>query len=81
MFLNHYYVYTEDGRSIEELLIEEGLALVWSQDGQHLGWFIYLGSVAKEQESGCLWHNYQASQRGEPDDFRVLGLTYLESRS
>lgn len=26
--LNDYYVYTEDGRSIEELLIEEGLALV-----------------------------------------------------
>ncbi len=79
--LNNPYVYTEDSRSIEELLTEEGLALVWSQDGQHLGWFIYLDSVAKKQGSGCLWHDYQWFQRGEPNDFRVPGPTYLEFRS
>ena len=69
-----YYVYDVDGYSIEQHLVEEGLALIWTQDGQHLGWFVYLDSLAKQNESGCLWHDYQAFQRGEPNEFRIPGL-------
>ncbi|MBC8452893.1 MAG: hypothetical protein H8D69_00305 [Chloroflexi bacterium] len=76
---NHYYLYTSDGDSIEQQLIHEGLALIWSQDGQHLGWFLFRDASAKENESGCLWHDYQAFQRGEPNEFRIPGLTYPKS--
>ena len=75
---NHYYLYTRDGFSIEQQLVEEGLALIWTQDGQHLGWFVYLDAAAKKHDSGCLWHDYQAFQRGEPNEFRILGLTYRD---
>lgn len=77
---NHYYLYTEDGRSIEQVLIDEGLALTWTQDGQHLGWLLFKDAKAKERESGCLWHDYQAFLRDEPNEFRIPGLTYPESR-
>jgi len=76
---SHYYVFTHDGQSIEEKLISEGLALTWTQDGQHLGWFLFLDAAAKQNESGCLWHDYQAFQRGEPNEFRIPGLTYPDS--
>lgn len=32
----HYYLFTADGRSIEEQLVREGLALIWIQDGEHM---------------------------------------------
>ncbi len=30
-----YYVYTQDGDSIDELMVAEGLAKAWTRDGQH----------------------------------------------
>jgi endonuclease YncB( thermonuclease family) len=72
----HYYLFKENGDSIEQQLIREGLALTWSQDGQHLGWFLFNDAQARAQESGCLWYDYQAFQRGEPNDYRIPGLTY-----
>ena len=30
-----YYVYTQDGDSIDEILVSEGLAKAWTRDGQH----------------------------------------------
>jgi endonuclease YncB( thermonuclease family) len=75
---DHYYLYTHDGFSIGQQLVEEGLALIWTQDGQHLGRFVYLDSVAKKLETGCLWHDYQVFQRGEPNEFRIPGLTYRD---
>ncbi len=30
-----YYVYTQDGDSIDEILVSEGLARAWTRDGQH----------------------------------------------
>lgn len=75
----NYYIYTKDGASIEEQLVRDGLALIWAQDGQYLGWFIYLDAFAKEHESGCLWRGWNAFQHGEPSEFRVPGLTYPDS--
>ncbi|MCH8114710.1 MAG: hypothetical protein J4N63_02710 [Chloroflexi bacterium] len=77
---DHYYLFTADGRSIEEQLVREGLALVWTQDGQHVGWFVFRGASARENEAGCLWKGYNAFLRGEPGDFRIPGLTYPEAR-
>ena len=77
---NHYYLFTAEGRSIEEQLVREGLALVWTQDGQHLGWFVFRDASARQSEAGCLWKGYNAFQRGEPSDFRIPGLTYPEDR-
>ncbi|MDG0865647.1 thermonuclease family protein [Candidatus Lucifugimonas marina] len=75
---NHYYFYTADGISIEDSLIRDGLALAWSQDGKHMGWFLFREAAAKSGDIGCLWHDYQAFQRGEPNEFRIPGLTYRE---
>ncbi len=30
-----YYVYTQNGDSIDEILVSEGLAKAWTRDGQH----------------------------------------------
>jgi endonuclease YncB( thermonuclease family) len=75
---DHFYIYASNGTSIGQQLVEEGLALIWTQDGQHLGRFVYLDAVAKKLEAGCLWHDYQAFQRGEPNEFRIPGLTYRD---
>jgi endonuclease YncB( thermonuclease family) len=75
---NHYYLYTNAGASIEDQLVREGLALVWTQDGQHLGWFLFQDAAAKATDVGCLWRGYQAFQRGDPSDFRIPGVTYPE---
>ena len=45
-----YYVYTQDGRSIDELLVSEGLAKAWTRDGQHRGLLVGAEGEAK----GCL---------------------------
>ena len=37
-----WYIYTEDGESIEEALIREGLGLAWTRDGQHSDYLISL---------------------------------------
>ncbi len=76
---DHYYLFTADGLSIEEQLVREGLALLWTQDGEHLGWFLFRYAEARNNDAGCLWKGFQAFQRGEPSDFRVPGLSYPES--
>jgi micrococcal nuclease len=50
-----YYTYTEDGRSIDELLVREGLALAWTEDGQHRDLLIAVEAKARSEGSGCLW--------------------------
>ena len=49
------YVYTEDGASIDEVLIREGLATAWTQDGQHRDYLVGLEREAQGQGAGCLW--------------------------
>ena len=48
------YAYTEDGISIDEALIREGLAGAWMRDGQHQDYLVGLEREAREQEVGCL---------------------------
>jgi endonuclease YncB( thermonuclease family) len=50
-----FYVYTEDGNSIDELLIREGFAEAWKRDGQHRNILIELEQQAKAEGVGCLW--------------------------
>ena len=76
----HYYLFTGDGRSIEEHLVREGLALIWTQDGEHMDGFVLGDARARDAEAGCLWQGYKAFLSGEPGDFRVPGLTYPEPR-
>ena len=49
------YIYTEDGTSIDEALIREGLATAWTRDGQHRDYLVGLEKEARRQEAGCLW--------------------------
>jgi hypothetical protein len=46
---NHCYVCTEDGRSFEQLIVEEVLALVWSQDGA-VSRLVYLFRPCRKRE-------------------------------
>jgi hypothetical protein len=32
-----FYIFTDDGESVGEILVREGIALAWTRDGQHLG--------------------------------------------
>jgi endonuclease YncB( thermonuclease family) len=50
-----YYVYTEDGQSIDEMLIREGLALAWDGDGRHRDRLVATEEMARRGEIGCLW--------------------------
>jgi endonuclease YncB( thermonuclease family) len=50
-----YYVYTEDGQSIYEMLVREGLALAWDRDGQHMDLLVVAEAEAAQDGSGCLW--------------------------
>ena len=49
------YVYTEDGLSIDEILVREGLAFAWTEDGQHRDFLVQLERTTRDAESGCLW--------------------------
>ncbi len=49
------YLYTEDGASIDEVLIREGLATAWTPDGQHRDYLVGLEKEARSQGTGCLW--------------------------
>lgn len=49
------YVYTQEGVSIDETLIREGLATAWTRDGQHRDYLVGLEREAKGQGVGCLW--------------------------
>ncbi len=46
-----YYVYTQDGDSIDEILVSEGLAKAWTRDGQHRD--LLVGSERGFAVSGC----------------------------
>ncbi len=50
-----YYVYTESGNSIDEILVSEGLALAWTRDGQHRDRLVGLEEEARRRGAGCLW--------------------------
>jgi endonuclease YncB( thermonuclease family) len=50
-----YYVYTESGNSLDEILISEGLALAWTRDGQHRNFLNELEANARAAGAGCLW--------------------------
>ena len=50
-----YYAYTSAGDSIDETLVAEGLALAWTQDGQHRDHLVGLEQLAREGRVGCLW--------------------------
>ena len=49
------YAYTEEGLSIDEILIREGLASAWTQDGQHRDYLVRLEQDARRKNTGCLW--------------------------
>jgi endonuclease YncB( thermonuclease family) len=50
-----FYAYTEDGQSIDETLVAEGLALAWTKDGQHREILVAAEGRAREEGNGCLW--------------------------
>ena len=50
-----YYVYTQDGDSIDERLVSEGLAKAWTRDGQHRELLMGSEREAQGRGSGCLW--------------------------
>jgi micrococcal nuclease len=49
------YVYTTTGTSIDAVLVEEGLAYAWREDGELRDALVDLESVAEAARSGCLW--------------------------
>ena len=50
-----YYVYTDAGDSIDEMLVREGLAVAWPIDGQHLDYLVSVEQEARRDSVGCLW--------------------------
>ena len=50
-----FYVYTESGNSIDEILMREGLAKAWTRDGQHRDLLVDLQLEAQRAGRGCLW--------------------------
>jgi micrococcal nuclease len=50
-----FYIYTEGGESIDEILIREGLATAWKGDGQHRDKLMSAEEEARRQRRGCLW--------------------------
>ena len=50
-----FYVYTNEGESIDETLVKEGLALAWKRDGQHKDVLVAAEERAKRDGVGCLW--------------------------
>lgn len=50
-----YYIYTDSGESIDELLVREGYARAWTRDGQHRDILMDLEQEARENGVGCLW--------------------------
>lgn len=50
-----FYVYTNEGESIDETLVQEGSALAWKRDGQHKDVLVAAEERAKREGVGCLW--------------------------
>jgi endonuclease YncB( thermonuclease family) len=49
------YMYTEDGFSIDELMVAEGHAVAWNQDGQYKDFLVREERRARDTGTGCLW--------------------------
>ena len=49
------YVFTEDGVSVEAILLAEGLAEAWRRDGTYVTRLTTLETHAREHGTGCLW--------------------------
>ncbi len=49
------YVFTQGGNSIDEILVEHGLARAWTRDGQHRDRLVALEQEARRNGIGCLW--------------------------
>ena len=50
-----FYLYTDDAESIDEGLVNEGLAVAWLKDGQHMQYLSDVEMQAREKDVGCLW--------------------------
>jgi endonuclease YncB( thermonuclease family) len=50
-----FYLYTSNGESIDEILLREGLARIWTRDGQHREYLSDVEFQAYENHAGCLW--------------------------
>ena len=49
------YVFTTDGRSIDDALVREGLARAWRDDGSRRALLIAVEEQARAAKAGCLW--------------------------
>jgi micrococcal nuclease len=49
------YVFTNDGISVDAVLVSEGLAKAWREDGSYLTRLTILETHAQQQGIGCLW--------------------------
>ena len=49
------YIYTANGLSVDQLLVQEGLARSWKKDGHHRDYLIMLEGEAQISMTGCLW--------------------------
>ncbi|MFA7248386.1 MAG: thermonuclease family protein [Dehalococcoidia bacterium] len=49
------YVFTSNGRSIDETLVREGLARAWRDDGSRRAALIDAEDQARASRTGCLW--------------------------
>ena len=50
-----FYIYTEGGESVDEILVREGLATAWKRDGQHRDALVLAEEEAQRDGRGCLW--------------------------
>ena len=50
-----YYVFTEVGNSIDEMLVQQGLARAWTRDGQYRDHLVGLEREARRTGAGCIW--------------------------
>ena len=50
-----FYTYTEQGESIDEIMVTEGLAHAWVLDGQHVNILKMAEAAALGNSTGCLW--------------------------
>ncbi len=50
-----FYVYTRNGESIAERLVQEGLGQAWTRDGQHRDFLVGLEQSTRLSGTGCLW--------------------------
>ncbi len=49
------YAYTKSGESIDEIILREGLAVAWREDGQHRDLLVGVETEARSKGVGCLW--------------------------